>query len=95
MQQLSCSHQVPPQKLLKTAFGIRGFSKNEISKVELQTEMFLKSQRMVGGGGGGGPVNPPEMPTMHRSVSLEGLPTSESQSDIQMMSHTLAIKEVE
>lgn len=86
--------QVSPQKLLKTAFGIRGFSKSEITKVEVQTEMYLKSQRMVGGAGVGGLTNPPDTPSMHRSVSLEGLPTSESQTNIQMMSHTLAIKEL-
>uniref|UniRef100_A0A0P4W7R3 TLDc domain-containing protein n=1 Tax=Scylla olivacea TaxID=85551 RepID=A0A0P4W7R3_SCYOL len=86
--------QITPQKLLKTAFGIRGFSKSEITKVVLQTEMFLKSQRTLGGAGGGtGQMNPPETPSLHRSVSLEGLPTSETQSNIQMMSHTLTIKE--
>ncbi|KAG0726689.1 TBC1 domain family member 24 [Chionoecetes opilio] len=87
--------QISPQKLLKTAFGIRGFSKSEITKVVLQTEMYLKSQRTLGGAGGGGAgqMNPPETPSLHRSVSLEGLPTSETQSNIQMMSHTLTIKE--
>lgn len=83
--------QIPPQKLLKTAFGIRGFSKSEITKVLVQKEMFLKSQRMVGGRGSGQMT---ETPSLNRSVSLEGLPTSESQSNIQMMSHTLTIKEV-
>ncbi|XP_069986001.1 GTPase-activating protein skywalker isoform X1 [Penaeus vannamei] len=84
--------QVPTQKLLKTAFGIRGFSKSEITKVIVQTEMFLKSQRSMGGTGSGSGV--PEVPTLTRSVSLEGLPTSETQADIQMMSHTLTIKEL-
>ena len=93
---LSSPFQIPPQKLLKTAFGIRGFSKSEITKVVIQTEMYLKSQRTVvgAGGGGAGQMNPPETPSLHRSVSLEGLPTSETQSNIQMMSHTLTIKEV-
>lgn len=88
--------QISPQKLLKTAFGIRGFSKSEITKVIVQTEMCLKSQRTMGGTGGvgSGQMNPPESPSLHRSVSLEGLPTSESQSNIQMMSHTLTIKEL-
>lgn len=88
--------QIPPQKLLKTAFGIRGFSKSEITKVVVQTEMYLKSQRTVGGAGGGGAgqMNPPETPSLQRSLSLEGLPTSETQSNIQMMSHTLTIKEL-
>lgn len=91
---LNC-FQVPPQKLLKTAFGIRGFSKSEITKVILQTEMYLKSQRMMGGtGSGGGQMNIPDTPSLTRSLSLEGLPTSETQSNIQMMSHTLTIKEV-
>ncbi|XP_045130789.1 GTPase-activating protein skywalker-like isoform X2 [Portunus trituberculatus] len=86
--------QITPQKLLKTAFGIRGFSKSEITKVVLQTEMILKSQRTHGGAGGGtGQTNLPETPSLHRSLSLEGLPTSETQSNIQMMSHTLTIKE--
>ncbi|XP_042237103.1 GTPase-activating protein skywalker-like isoform X2 [Homarus americanus] len=86
--------QISPQKLLKTAFGIRAFSKSEITKVVVQTEMYLKSQRMMGGGSSGiGQPNVPETPALNRSVSLEGLPTSESQSNIQMMSHTLTIKE--
>lgn len=54
--------------------------------------MFLKSQRSMGGTGSGSGV--PEVPALTRSVSLEGLPTSETQADIQMMSHTLTIKEV-
>ncbi|XP_042237104.1 GTPase-activating protein skywalker-like isoform X3 [Homarus americanus] len=87
--------QISPQKLLKTAFGIRAFSKSEITKVVVQTEMYLKSQRMMGGGSSGiGQPNVPETPALNRSVSLEGLPTSESQSNIQMMSHTLTIKEL-
>ncbi|XP_071525267.1 GTPase-activating protein skywalker-like [Panulirus ornatus] len=86
--------QVPPQKLLKTAFGIRGFSESEITKVVVHTEMYLKSQRMIGGTGSGGQMNVPETPSLNRSVSLEGLPTSETQSNIQMMSHTLTIKEL-
>ncbi|XP_069939415.1 GTPase-activating protein skywalker isoform X3 [Cherax quadricarinatus] len=86
--------QISPQKLLKTAFGIRAFSKSEITKVVVQTEMYLKSQRVMGGtGSGAGQMHAPETPTLNRSVSLEGLPTSESQSSIQMMSHTLTIKE--
>nr|XP_045609959.1 GTPase-activating protein skywalker-like isoform X2 [Procambarus clarkii] len=86
--------QIPPHKLLKTAFGIRAFSKSEITKVIVQTEMYLKSQRVMGGtGSGAGQMNVPETLSLNRSVSLEGLPTSESQSNIQMMSHTLTIKE--
>nr|XP_053628777.1 GTPase-activating protein skywalker-like isoform X3 [Cherax quadricarinatus] len=92
---LPITHVISPQKLLKTAFGIRAFSKSEITKVVVQTEMYLKSQRVMGGtGSGAGQMHAPETPTLNRSVSLEGLPTSESQSSIQMMSHTLTIKEL-
>ncbi|XP_068239755.1 GTPase-activating protein skywalker isoform X4 [Palaemon carinicauda] len=85
------SIQVPPQKLLKTAFGIRGFRRTEINKVILQTEMYLKSQRMVSSGSS---CNVHEAPGLTRAMSLEGLPTSEAQADIKMMSHTLTIKEL-
>lgn len=84
--------QVPPQKLLKAAFGIRGFRKTEINKVIVQTEMYLKSQRCVVGSGSSS--NVPEADGLTRAISLEGLPTSESQTNIKMMSHTLTIKEL-
>ncbi|KAK7080849.1 hypothetical protein SK128_025690 [Halocaridina rubra] len=83
--------QVPPQKLLKTAFAIRGFRKTEINKVIVQTEMYLKSQRCVVGSGSS--TNVPDTDGLTRAMSLEGLPTSESQTNIKMMSHTLTIKE--
>ncbi|CAL4124990.1 unnamed protein product [Meganyctiphanes norvegica] len=82
--------QMSPNKLLKTAFGIRGFSKTEINKVTVQMEMMLKSQRNALGDVGTEGMSP----SMGRSSSLEGLPTSESQANIQMMSHTLTIKEL-
>ena len=51
--------------------------------------MTLKSGRLAPGGDGTADV-----PALSRSASLEGLPTSASQSDVQMMSHTLTIREV-
>ncbi|XP_064078720.1 GTPase-activating protein skywalker-like isoform X4 [Macrobrachium nipponense] len=86
------SIQVPPQKLLKTAFGIRGFRRTEINRVILQTEMYLKSQRCMVTSGSS--CNITEAPGLTRAMSLEGLPTSEAQADIKMMSHTLTIKEL-
>ena len=74
---------------MKTAFGIRGFSKNEINQVVLKTEMTLKSNRLA--------MDASEEPMgaiSSRTASLEGLPTSASQCDVQMMSHTLTIREV-
>lgn len=84
--------QIPPQKLLRTAFGIRGFRRTEIAKIIVQTEMYLKSHRCMVGSGS--TVNMSEIPALTRSMSLEGLPTAESQADIKMMSHTLTIKEL-
>ena len=84
--------QVPPQKLLKTAFGIRGFRRAEINRVVLQTEMYLKSQRSMASSGS--MYNVPESGGLTRAISLEGLPSSDAQADIKMMSHTLTIKEV-
>ncbi|MCL4134597.1 UNVERIFIED_CONTAM: hypothetical protein GTU68_037307 [Idotea baltica] len=76
-----------PRKLLKTAFGIRAFSKSEIKKIITQTEMMVKSDPCMGGTSGSTSL-------FRRSNSMEGLPTSESQENIQMMSHTLDIKEL-
>ncbi|XP_076065977.1 GTPase-activating protein skywalker isoform X2 [Oratosquilla oratoria] len=84
--------QLPPSKLLRTAFGIRGFSKSEIRKVLLQTEMLIKSQKSAATSGPGMTGGRPDSGLL-RSVSLEGLPTSQSQAEIQMMSHTLTIKD--
>jgi len=74
--------QLTPQRLLKSAFSIRAFRGSEIRKISTKVELIMKS-RNAGGGG-----------KMQRSKSNENIPTSKSQMDIQMMSHTLAIKEV-
>ncbi|XP_072391493.1 GTPase-activating protein skywalker isoform X2 [Diabrotica undecimpunctata] len=72
---------VSPQKVLKVAFGIRGLSSSYISRVFLKTEMILKSKNVVNGS------------RLVRSRSSENLPNSQSQNNIQMVSHTLTIRE--
>lgn len=74
---------VSPQKLLKIAFGIRGLSSSYISRVFLKTEMILRSKNVING----------SRPIV-RSRSSENLPNSQSQNNIQMVSHTLTIREV-
>jgi len=74
--------QLVPQRLLKSAFSIRVFRSTEIRKIRTKIELTLKSRGLTGNG------------TMQRSKSNENIPTSQSQADIQMMSHTLTIKEV-
>lgn len=59
------------------------FSSSYISKVFIKTEMLLKSKSVLTG---------PKQLT--RSRSSDNLPTSQSQLNIQMMSHTLTIREV-
>lgn len=80
---LICCVQMTPQRLLKSAFSIRAFRGSEIRKVSTKVEMLLKSNKSSSA-----------LPKMKRSKSNENLPSSQSQMDIQMMSHTLAIKEV-
>ncbi|RLU19389.1 hypothetical protein DMN91_007946 [Ooceraea biroi] len=75
---------VTPAKFLRTAFGIRGLSSAYISRVFLRTEMALKSKSVLTGSR-----------SMARSRSTDNLPTSQSQINIQMMSHTLTIREKE
>lgn len=72
-----------PAKFLRTAFGIRGLSSAYISRVFLRTEMALKSRSVLTGSR-----------SLARSRSTDNLPTSQSQVNIQMMSHTLTIREV-
>lgn len=74
---------VTPQKFLKVAFGIRGLSSAYISRVFLRTEMVLKSKTVISGSR-----------QLVRSRSSENLPNSQSQNNIQMVSHTLTIREV-
>lgn len=73
----------PPSKLLKVAFGIRGLSSSYISRVFIRTEMLLKSRSVTTGSR-----------QLVRSRSTENLPNSQSQNNIQMVSHTLTIREV-
>ncbi|XP_076232100.1 GTPase-activating protein skywalker isoform X1 [Calliopsis andreniformis] len=73
---------VTPAKFLRTAFGIRGLSSAYISRVFLRTEMALKSRNVLTGSR-----------SLARSRSTDNLPTSQSQVNIQMMSHTLTIRE--
>ncbi|XP_024886063.1 TBC1 domain family member 24 isoform X1 [Temnothorax curvispinosus] len=75
---------VTPAKFLRTAFGIRGLSSAYISRVFLRTEMSLKSKSVLTGSR-----------SLARSRSTDNLPTSQSQVNIQMMSHTLTIREKE
>ncbi|XP_034936894.1 GTPase-activating protein skywalker isoform X4 [Chelonus insularis] len=74
---------VSPAKMLRTAFGIRGLSSAYISRVFLRTEMALKSRSVLSGSR-----------SLARSRSTDNLPTSQSQVNIQMMSHTLTIREL-
>ncbi|KAH9628970.1 hypothetical protein HF086_001880 [Spodoptera exigua] len=71
-----------PTKLLRTAFSIRALSSQYISRVFIKTEMTLKSKQVITGS------------RLVRSRSSDNLPTSQSQVNIQMMSHTLTIREV-
>ncbi|XP_011309899.1 TBC1 domain family member 24 [Fopius arisanus] len=73
---------VSPAKFLRTAFGIRGLSSAYISRVFLRTEMSLRSRSVLSGS-----------KSLARSRSTDNLPTSQSQVNIQMMSHTLTIRE--
>ncbi|XP_076256978.1 GTPase-activating protein skywalker isoform X3 [Rhynchophorus ferrugineus] len=73
---------VTPQKVLKVAFGIRGLTSSYISRVFIKTEMLLKSRQVMHGS-----------KQLARSRSSENLPNSQSQNNIQMVSHTLTIRE--
>lgn len=71
-----------PTKLLRTAFSIRALSSQYISRVFIKTEMTLKSKQVITGS------------RLVKSRSSDNLPTSQSQVNIQMMSHTLTIREL-
>ncbi|KAK9510012.1 hypothetical protein O3M35_004887 [Rhynocoris fuscipes] len=79
-----CS-QIPvsPRKLLRVSFGVRGLSSTYIRRVFVKTEMTLKSKAVLSGSR-----------QLLRSHSSENLPTSQSQLNVQMMSHTLTIREL-
>lgn len=95
---------VSPLKLMRTAFSIRALryvlliyhprqlmansrslfhSSSYITRVFIKTEMVLKSKSVCSGN-----------KQLVRSRSTDNLPTSQSQINIQMMSHTLTIREV-
>lgn len=84
-------HNLPcsPEKLLRTAYGVRNFSSSEMDRLFIKTEMYLKSKAAASASM---PNNKNTM--IHRSRSSDVLPTSQSQVNIQMMSHTLTIREV-
>ncbi|KAK7868598.1 hypothetical protein R5R35_008410 [Gryllus longicercus] len=74
---------VSPAKVLRAAFGIRALSSAYISRVFVKTEMLLKSRTMQS-----------SSRQLVKSRSSDNLPTSQSQVNIQMMSHTLTIREL-
>lgn len=74
---------VTSAKVLRTAFGIRGLSSAYISRVFIKTKMLLKSRTELS-----------SSRQLVRSRSTDNLPTSQSQVNIQMMSHTLTIREL-
>lgn len=59
------------------------YSSTYISRVFIKTEMVLKSRSVLSGS-----------KQLVRSRSSDNIPTSQSQANIQMMSHTLTIREV-
>ncbi|XP_071454255.1 GTPase-activating protein skywalker isoform X1 [Hetaerina americana] len=73
---------VSPSKLLRTAFGIRALRSVYISRVFVKTEMSLRSRTVLSGNR-----------QLVRSRSSDNLPTSQSQVNVQMMSHTMTIRE--
>lgn len=74
---------VSPSKLLKTAFSIRRFGSQAITRIFIRIEMTVKSRSVVSGN-----------KQLTRPHSSDHLPTSQSQMNIQMMSQTLTIREV-
>ncbi|XP_036329261.1 GTPase-activating protein skywalker isoform X6 [Rhagoletis pomonella] len=75
---------VSPTKLLHAAFSIRGLSSTYISRIFMKTEMILKSRSVLNSGS----------KQLVKSRSSDNLPSSQSQVNIQMMSHTLTIREL-
>ncbi|XP_058808830.1 GTPase-activating protein skywalker isoform X2 [Phymastichus coffea] len=73
---------VTPAKFLRTAFGIRNLSSVYISRVFISIEINLKTRNVISG-----------TKSLVKSRSTDTLPTSQSQMNIQMMSHTLTIRE--
>jgi hypothetical protein len=77
---------VTPSKLIKLAFGIRNFSSASMAKMQLKTELLVKSRASASVTTG------PNQ--MKRARSSENLPNAQSQGEVKMASHTLTIKEV-
>ena len=71
---------LPPSKLLKTAFGIRALSKAEMQRVQSRTETAV--QRSGG------------LCSEAHAADERTLPAPSAQADVQMLSHTLNLKEV-
>lgn len=86
---LSFCQNIPctPEKLLRTAYGIRNFSSAEMDRLFIKTEMYLKSKTAASSS------VPASKGIGTRSRSSDVLPTSQSQVQVQMMSHTLTIRE--
>ncbi|CAB3362871.1 Hypothetical predicted protein [Cloeon dipterum] len=77
---------VTPGKLLKQAFGIRNFSSATMLKMQVRTELLVKSKASAAVTSGPNQLK--------RARSSENLPTTQSQVEVRMASHTLTIKEV-
>ncbi|XP_059483880.1 GTPase-activating protein skywalker isoform X2 [Neocloeon triangulifer] len=77
---------VTPSKLLKLAFGIRNFSSASMAKMQLRTELMVKSRNTASVTSG------PNL--LKRARSSENLPSVQSQGEVRMASHTLTIKEL-
>ena len=72
-------------KLTRCAFSIRGFARSEILRLREKTEDLVKS----------GVFSSSATPNqLVRSRSTEVIPTSASQNNIEMLSHTLTIKQL-
>ncbi|XP_065344885.1 GTPase-activating protein skywalker isoform X2 [Cloeon dipterum] len=76
---------VTPAKLLKQAFGIRNFSSATMLKMQVRTELLVKSKASAAVTSGPNQLK--------RARSSENLPTTQSQVEVRMASHTLTIKE--
>ncbi|KAF2360707.1 TLDc domain [Trinorchestia longiramus] len=85
---------ISPSKLLKTAFGIRALSKAEIQKVMMKTEHSLKRCGTVTETGEGAIASLEDGTGINRAVRHEAVPTAMAQANVQMVSHTLNVKEL-
>ena len=83
-----------PEKLLRTAYGVRNFSSSEMDRLFIKTEMYLKSKSTQATTTNNTKGTSSGNKSIVRSRSNDVLPTSQSQVNIQMISHTLTIREV-